>query len=392
MSKKNVLRIIVILLFIIAISLFYQTDIKSKTTTDTVSYTSADITSLVENMIKKCGWRSAMTATCYNKEFTYLTKTQSYKLSIAVLTQLGKKDGQVTNCHTIAHMISDAEIAKDYTKWRVFLESLENPIMCTRGLIHGTIEALLRYDPSFKFEPEYISELCYSLHGRIKGSAGEHDCSHGIGHILLVRYENNVEKAVKFCNLLDADLAYRCLDGLFMESILRDMLIIHGVAKPLPFTAKGIMEQEDICRQQEGLAAKACWKEMSVLYVFADSYTPSRLLELCHRAVGQDNQDECYLHGSFLAFTERVMPQKFYSQVCSQLFITDGLYHECLFRLFYNSNFASSVVANDALKFCSVQDKSKQGICCNMLHDRMLNFVSIKAADQTKNQCENHSK
>lgn len=382
--SKKILFLNLFLVFIVSviIIIFIQKQYNQK------SYSAkGEITSTVNKMIAACGKRSYETLDCYNKQFTSLTKSKSTAFSLDVLTELGKKDGKINLCHAIAHMIADAEIAKDYTKWRSFLISLENPVICTRGLIHGTIEALLRYDPSFQFEPKYISTLCQSLRTSIKGSAGDHDCSHGVGHILLVRYENDISRAVAFCNELQDDLIYRCLDGVFMESVLRDMLILHGVAKPLPFTTQGILIQEHICQQQVGLAAKACWKEISLLYVFSEPFDQSRSWNVCQRAIGLENKKECYLHSVFLAFTERVAPQKSYNVLCSPFFTDDVLYKECLFRLFYNSNFQSSTVKDDAIKFCSVQPKDKKSLCCTMIEERIEKSITHKTAVEVRAQC-----
>lgn len=386
--KKTVYQVLLWLFLLCSFFLFLLSFEKLLKNQQVSSNKESEIRSITEEMIQNCKRRSYKTQLCYDKQFFELTKETSVSTALLVLEELEKRDRRFNHCHSTAHIIADAEIGKDYTKWRTFLTTLKNPTICTRGFIHGTLEALLAYDPSFQVNPKYISELCYSLRDSIKGSSGSLECAHSMGHVFLIFFQNNVSKAVSLCKDLPNEFQFYCFDGIFMESILRDMLISHNLAKSLiPFTEESILLQENLCRRQTGLAAKACWKEISLMYVFITKYTPSKVWELCQRGTGADNQKECYLHSTFLSFDSGSLLQKAYPDLCKPFYSEKTSYIDCVNRIFYSANFESSVVRDNSITFCSVQPSDKKETCCTILQERVEKIVSKEVADRTEKTC-----
>jgi hypothetical protein len=121
--------------------------------------------------------------------------------------------------------------------------------------------------------------------------------------MLLVQEEASLQKATNICLLLDAELEFECLSGVFMEGIGRENLVMHGLAEPLVWTRGNALNQIEVCESYSGIAASACWKTISEMLAGASNGNYAQILADCSRAATVSDRDLCSLNGiAFYSF------------------------------------------------------------------------------------------
>ncbi len=230
---------------------------------------------------------------CYAKEFGELTKKHPIEFSINVLKKLQEEDVQARGCHFIAHSISIAETLKDENKWKDILKKLD-PRLCTGGFFHGVIEVSTSLNPDVRIDEAFIRSICREEFE----NASEWSCAHLMGHLMLVEADGVLSEAVQLCtDIKDAQLSYDCNTGAFMEYTTRENLVSHGIGEKVNWSQEFTQEVQEICEKHQGVAATACWRELSHLFVHLFPADPAKLYEKCYEASSPEGAYQCYIHG-----------------------------------------------------------------------------------------------
>lgn len=226
---------------------------------------------------------------CYGKAFGNLTKKTDMPYAFEVLHGLQEKDQGARGCHFIAHSISLAETSKNPARWKEVMNSA--PQDCSYGAVHGALEYYASTFPDGKLPKHEIGNLC--------NNPDTNNCSHGLGHVLLVVNENDVNESASDCEALphDARAKFECLTGVFMERSTAINLVAHGLADREALNWLTMLPQtEALCRVQSGTRAVACWKETVHVGVVALKNDPQKVIELCERAPSELATKECIDH------------------------------------------------------------------------------------------------
>lgn len=226
---------------------------------------------------------------CYAKAFGELTESTDLNHAFAALRSLQLLDPQARGCHFIAHSISIAETEKAPGRWREIMNSA--PQDCSYGAVHGPLEYYASTFSDGKIPKDQIGELC--------NNPDTNNCTHGLGHVLLVINGNNIDESASECEALphEASARFECLTGVFMERITALNLEIHGLAskEALNWPAR-VPELEILCREQSGKRSVACWREIvhAVLVKFNNDL--QRTVDFCETAPGNEETRNCIQH------------------------------------------------------------------------------------------------
>ncbi|MEK7148224.1 MAG: hypothetical protein AAB758_02905, partial [Patescibacteria group bacterium] len=207
-----------------------------------------------------------------------------------VLHELQKVDKQAIGCPFIAHAISRAETQKNPSKWKEIMNAA--PGECSYGAAHGALEVYASTFPDGKLPKNEIPNLCNNPDGN--------NCTHGLGHLLLVLNENNIPEALKDCERLPHNSfgKFECFTGVFMERSTASNLVIHGLAteEALNWSPEKLPELESLCRDQTGVYAVACWKETAHVAAVALHNDMQKVLEFCEKAQSEEAARQCIDH------------------------------------------------------------------------------------------------
>jgi len=226
---------------------------------------------------------------CYAKAFENLTKSTDRNYAFKILRELQKVDPEARGCHFIAHAISTAETQKDPSKWKELMNS--SPPDCSYGAAHGALEVYASTFPEGKLPKEEIPNLC--------NNPDTNNCTHILGHLLLVLNENDIPESLKSCQSLPHDSLgkFECMTGVFMERITALNLEVHGLAtKEALNWAERVPELETLCRAQTGIPSVACWKEIVHAALIKFKNDPQQIVDFCEQAPGEEETRQCIDH------------------------------------------------------------------------------------------------
>jgi hypothetical protein len=227
--------------------------------------------------------------TCYGKAFANLTKETNMDYAFTILRKLQEIEPESRGCHFIAHSISIAETEKDPSKWREILNNA--PQDCSYGAAHGALEVHAAESPDGKLAKSEIPTIC--------DNPDTKNCTHGLGHLLLVVNENDIDASLKDCALLPHNDVgkFECLSGVFMERITAFNLETHGLAtkEALNWPAR-LPELEALCRSYTSTSSEACWKEIAHVAVVKFQGNPQAVVDFCQTAPTKEADKRCIDH------------------------------------------------------------------------------------------------
>lgn len=246
---------------------------------------------ITQDMLDKCKQYGDV---CYSIEFAKLTKVEPLDFTLTVFNQIQMIDPNARGCHLIAHSISTEETLKNLDMWEDTLARLPTD-KCTGGFMHGVFEARQAQDPTLSINENTIPELCRVVEEKAKRS-NDQDCSHIMGHLLLVEHEADIAQANLTCNKLSESLQYECFSGVYMENETRDGIVDHGLGKHIPWNETTTQTQQSLCEKAYGIAAQACWREISHMFVFISKDYPPDVYKLCEQSNNANLTKNCYFH------------------------------------------------------------------------------------------------
>lgn len=299
---------------------------------------------------------------CYADFFTNLTRKKDIVYTASAVKKLISFNPNANiSCHLIAHKVSRAEIEKDPKNWKEIIKKISIND-CTGGYLHGALEAHIAEDPDFRISDKTINSVCDNLD--LDTDANGAGCEHAMGHLLLVQNERDLSSTTKECNKLDENPAQDCLMGAFMEHVIGENLLAHGLISELPkWDEKRAQELEKLCMRQIGQAANACWRQIAHIYASISHDDPQELYDHCSLAPEKDLKESCYLHGIGVISNQLLPnPEKFY-KICSILDITDTFFAKCLHSSITSVLNNSIEKSNSLLSLCKNTRSQYQRTC-----------------------------
>ncbi len=308
---------------------------------------------------------------CYAKYFEQLTENTSRDYAFDTLRALQEIDQQARGCHFIAHAISSAETRKDPSKWRELMNSA--PPDCSYGGAHGVLEVHASTYPDGKLPKEIISTVC--------DNPDHNNCTHGLGHLLLVLNDNDIPESLKDCERLPHDErgVFECLTGVFMERITAVNLELHGLAgkEALNWPAR-VPELEKLCGEQEGVNAVACWKEIVHAVLIKVRNDPQELVNFCERAPGEEewgerSTRECIDHALGIMAAGYNFELSRMHPICNVRVKAEDYKNRCYAHLVSSTLSTVPQELPSAKKFCSALEERYQKNCFDMI-ENMIQF------------------
>ena len=241
------------------------------------------------NCMGKGGWE------CYKQAFSELTEKNGLTFTEQVLYAIQDVDPFLRNCHILAHSISQAATRKEPSRWKELLEQV-NIYSCGGGFLHGVLETHMSSEPGFTITADFINNLCSNLSADEK----KRMCSHGLGHLILLEKEGDLSSALPVCSGVKQDstgMAVDCFIGLFMEDHQKLALSEHEIAKAPIFDDQYVQKLEKGCFSYDGIAAVACWNEMSEIYGKSYGFDPALIYQKCSQAPQEQERNRCFLKG-----------------------------------------------------------------------------------------------
>lgn len=282
---------------------------------------------------------------CYATYFRNLTAATDWRHAFDTLHALQKIDSQANGCHLIAHGISRAETLKDPSTWREIMNAA--PQECSYGAAHGALEVHAASFPDGKLPATEIQTVC--------DNPDTNNCTHILGHLLLVMKERDIASSLKACESLphNATAKFECLTGVFMEEITANNLVEHGLAdeSALNWPAR-FGELQKLCSAQTGTDSAACWKEITHVAVVS-LQEPQKVFDFCETAPGARERYECANHAiGILAGTMNFDFQRTRA-ICEAEVIDPGFKQNCYQQLIYSTVSTLPNAVPEAERFCA---------------------------------------
>lgn len=326
----------------------------------------------IKNIAEFCSqnddWRK-----CFGTQLASFNKDHSLKQTIQALEQIKKLDPKTNDCHFIAHWVSLSEVEKAPDKWLDIFNVVDQTI-CVNGFVHGALEGRSRFDPNFKINASVIPNICQSIEERIskrggKTSNAEDACSHIMGHILLVEAAGNLDQAINQCSQLDRSIKFSCFQGVFMENVERENLVVHENTPQLPKTEESAGQIEAICPTFKPEARGACYRELSHIYTRL-STNPQKVFEYCLASPNKDQKNECYFHSLNLLVLKQDVPDSDLKNLCIFFEKDEQLLKNCISRVIQPLLGSSTGFVDRASQFCNYQG-SYQQFCFEKIEEKM---------------------
>ncbi|HSX48181.1 MAG TPA: hypothetical protein VLF41_01605 [Candidatus Nanoarchaeia archaeon] len=168
--------------------------------------------------VDNCAADVANRIKCYDNYFNEVIKTQGAKVALDKVAELTTNDrGFEADCHAIVHTVG-RNAYKFYGS--VSAASKFGTEVCASGYYHGIMEAYMgKFDDAALLakmpticEP---SGQAYNL--------SYYNCLHGLGHGLTIRFNQDIFKALPYCEAIGKSWeSQSCDSGVFMQNIVAD--------------------------------------------------------------------------------------------------------------------------------------------------------------------------
>lgn len=361
--QRNQLLVFGVVIILVAIIL-----IKPQFKNNQVKNIASDANALVDECEKQSNWQR-----CYANRIGEYNKIHNLDITLKVLDKVENLDVKTRGCHLLAHKIATSEVEKDPSKWLEIFNFVDQT-SCTNGFIHGVLEGRSRFDSNFKIDENVIPQICQQIEEKTSKRtklAIDDACAHVLGHILLAEQDGDIEKSVQVCEKVDKE-SYRshCFNGIFMENITRDNLLIHSEALPMPMNRSSANDLEILCEKFQGIARIACFREIAHLYTLIDKNEPLAVFKDCMRGKNKEEGKACYFHALNLFIAD----QKFTSQELANLcinFVSEDDLKNCISFYLGPLLFSSTKFIDRATDFCLNVNEDMRGFCFRAIGDKL---------------------
>ena len=293
---------------------------------------------------------------CYAAAFENLTKATDWNHSFEILRELQKIDPDSRGCHFIAHSITIAETEKDVSRWKEIMNAA--PQDCSYGGPHGAIEVYASTFPDGKIPKEEIPEIC--------NNPDTNNCTHILGHLLLIMNENDIPKSLRGCEGLPHNELgkFECQTGVFMERITAINLEAHGLVtkEALNWPAR-VPELEKLCREQSGAPAVACWQEIVHAVLVKVNNNIQKLVAFCESAPEEAQTRKCIDHSLGIIAASHNYDLYKMRTLCDAKVKAPNFQDRCYAMLVLSTLSTLPQEIESAKRFCSSIGKEYQSSC-----------------------------
>lgn len=309
--------------------------------------------------------------TCYANAFTHILSNTSLNYTLAVLSEVQKNDKATNGCHFIAHSIAMKAVEKDPAHWQDLLGRLPTH-ECTGGFIMGVLEGHKMQSPEFQVNNQTIATICHTIRADFKTEASELTCYHAMGHLLLVDTKGNIKSAVKYCTHMSESFSYECLAGVFMEQEYKHNLAASGREDEIPWDINFLHTQKQLCQKQTGLAAKACWRELSHIFVELSHNNIQAIFDQCQEAPNEAFQEACYHHSVSIITLTQNAHSEFFKHACHPYSFDAQKYNTCNQIVIDSLMDSSQHSFKSAKNYCHRLDATYRDTCLVYLRGKQL--------------------
>jgi len=183
--------------------------------------------SAASTSIARCGTGDAFGRfACYRNALDATLDQKGAAVALARLAKLDQTNRFVqAQCHQLAHQLGHAGFAHYGSVTKATAQGSE---ICWSGYYHGVVEAYISRWTDAKLRTR-MPTICRQTPGH-PYSLAYYNCWHGLGHGLTIRFDNDVFKALPYCDAIRRDWeAQSCYSGVFMQNIVVDGVMHHSV-------------------------------------------------------------------------------------------------------------------------------------------------------------------
>jgi hypothetical protein len=326
--------------------------------------------SISQGIVDKC-MHLSNSSSCYSEELSVVVYKKSLLDAIEALNNIQEKDATTLYCHFIAHKITRTAVLKNPESWLNLFSEIDMA-GCSNGYFHGILEGYLNVNPTFVLEASSIEKMC----GRIQQAAKNKlefgrtpgNCSHAIGHVLLVEKVGSIDGALSVCSTLRDDLRYSCFRGVFMEATEREALVMHEIASDLVWDEKNTLEVQKLCDKYDGEFHRACLQSLAPMYATISGADYKKLYEYCHNQKEEEDRELCFIEGvgymAFLLAQDTINTAAHLPPLCSPLSSKAQAYRLCIRGVASYIINASPRLVDKLHAFCSDMDSEEETRFC----------------------------
>ena len=226
---------------------------------------------------------------CYERHLDDVLRTGGGEAALAELASLSSREPYVlSQCHVLAHSLGH-EAFKVYKT--VAAASAHGDGTCWSGYYHGVYESYMS-----QFDDPKLLALMPTICKRPKSNPYSFDyynCLHGLGHGVTIRFQQDLFKALSFCDALDGDWEQRsCYSGAFMQNIVVDGRMHKSAAlKPedpvYPCNAVGERFKSSCWLMQTSYILRVLDYDYAKGFRICDG-VESAYVSTCYRSMGRD--------------------------------------------------------------------------------------------------------
>jgi len=203
---------------------------------------------------------------CYRDFFVSLVEKGEDSTELINVAFFFTKYGLMNNCHSTAHHIGLATFQKNPD----LTENMMNAqITCRAGFYHGLLSA---YFDDLKKEGTDISNLYKTICDEFVGTEHYIRCLHGIGHGLVLYYDD-LKSSIDACHELTEVPDEYCMNGVMMQYTENELTNLRPYEEVIP----------EMCSKIEMTITDRlwCYKKMGQIVGFRTNHDVTKSIELC---------------------------------------------------------------------------------------------------------------
>lgn len=161
---------------------------------------------------------------CLQNFFEDFTKEYGLAKSLQKYDELSAKNPEVmSDCHYIFHGMghgqltnNNGDVGESFSNFDISKYEKHSFALCVSGYFHGVIEKVTEGVNDERTLVNMLRMACKEIGEK---NLDELNCYHGVGHVSLIHYEQNIEKALGLCDSLVEKkvMVNSCHSGVFME-------------------------------------------------------------------------------------------------------------------------------------------------------------------------------
>jgi hypothetical protein len=288
-----------------------------------------------------------------------IAQKQKLPQAVAVVADIQRLDTHITGCHFMAHVVAEQAVMNKQESFTDVLKHLPGS-GCTGGYIMGAIEGYRMIDSSFQLNKDTIRTICQTTEQ--SQADAEMTCYHTMGHLLLADHHGDIDKTIQSCYAFADINQYECMNGIFMEKEYGRNLAMREQQPADKWTHETITQQQRLCETYTDSVAKACWRELSHMFVVQYESNPKRVYSACTTAPKIAFRDECYLHAVGVMTLSSDFNKDYQGVICMPYETSDDLSLRCMQMVVQTLLQTSSNYSLRAEQFCQSvsEDRRKQ--------------------------------